>query len=552
MERDHLQVEELLMQISLFHGLGNHQIADLADRLEMVFLDEGEVLFKEGDPGDSLYIVYRGQVQVLRGGEALATLGAGDYFGEEALLYGRPRSATVVAFAPAALLRLSGEEFERLRAANPQFQPQLAATAESHELARQVRFSWLSPGEVVYLVARKHIARLWLALTGPFFLAVFSLPAFFLTYLTGTLTPSLLGGMILLAALLWGVWNAVDWGNDYYIITNQRVVWLERVVGLYESRQEAPLRTVLAVSLGTDQLGRILGYGDVIVRTYTGRIVMRHVGRPAEFASLVEQYWMRTRKKTEEAEADAMVRTLKRHLGIEDQEPAPEPTLEEAEQPVPEIRKPGLLNLVLANYFKLRYEEGSVITYRKHWFLLLTKIWQPSLGLLLVFLIMLARLVDRLAFLSWPTVLVVGIALLTALGAWWLYVYVDWRNDIFQLTPDHIVDIERKPLGSEEKKSAPLENILSLRHERQGIWGLLFNFGTVTARIGKAEFTFDSVSNPAQVQQDIFARMDERLRQRKEAEAARERERMAEWLAAYHRNLDTFQNAPPSPETDQE
>jgi hypothetical protein len=76
-----------------------------------------------------------------------------------------------------------------------------------------------------------------------------------------------------------------------------------------------------------------------------------------------------------------------------------------------------------------------------------------------------------------------------------------------------------------------------------GIWGLLFNFGTVTARIGKAQFTFDNVHNPAQVQQDIFARMDERQAQQKEAEAARERARMAEWLAAYHRNVEDFRRA---------
>ena len=79
-----------------------------------------------------------------------------------------------------------------------------------------------------------------------------------------------------------------------------------------------------------------------------------------------------------------------------------------------------------------------------------------------------------------------------------------------------------------------------LRHERIGIWGLLFNFGTVSARIGKAEFTFDSVHNPAQVQQDIFTRMDERQDQKREVAAARERARMAEWLAAYHRNVDDF------------
>ena len=51
----------------------------------------------------------------------------------------------------------------------------------------------------------------------------------------------------------WAVWNYIDWGNDYYILTNQRVVWLEKVVGIYDSRQEAPLSTVLSVGVETDQ-----------------------------------------------------------------------------------------------------------------------------------------------------------------------------------------------------------------------------------------------------------------------------------------------------------
>ena len=80
----------------------------------------------------------------------------------------------------------------------------------------------------------------------------------------------------MILGFIWGIWNLLDWGNDYYIVTNQRVIWLERVIGLYESRQEAPLRTVLSVGMESDQLGRIFGFGDVIVRTYTGQIIMRN------------------------------------------------------------------------------------------------------------------------------------------------------------------------------------------------------------------------------------------------------------------------------------
>jgi hypothetical protein len=546
MSGEELQIEDTLRHISLFDGLDDIQVAMLVDEVERVYLDTDELLFSEGDPGNSMYILFRGQVQVFRGQggreEQLAILGPGDYFGEEAMLYGRPRSASVAAVIPTMLLRFSSALYAQLLQENPLFEPRLKVRAESHELARQVEFDWLGVGEVVQLVARKHIARLWVSLSGPVILGLFSIPIFALAYLSGTVTPLILGSLVLVLVILWGLWNVIDWGNDYYIVTNQRVVWLEKVVGLYESRQEAPLRTLLSVSMESDPFGRILGYGDVIVRTYTGRIIMRYVGRPQQFAGLIEQFWMRSRKQVQQGESDVMVQTLREHLGLEDEEP-----LEEAApSPPTQVSKggsPSTFSLIMANFFKLRYQEGSIITYRKHWFLLLIRVWQPTFGLLVTALIVGARLFDTFTLFSLTTVFVVGIASLTAFGAWWLYSFVDWRNDIFQLTSDHIVDIDRKPLGSEEKRSAPLGNILSLRHERVGVWGLLLNFGTVTARIGKAEFTFDNVHDPAQVQQDIFARMDERQAQSREAEAARDRARMAEWLAAYHRNVEDFRRA---------
>jgi uncharacterized membrane protein YdbT with pleckstrin-like domain len=550
MTEEYLQVEDLIRHISLFQGLEDHQISSLVDQMEMVYLDAGELLFAEGDQGDSFYIIFRGEVEVTRGrGEGeqvVANYVSGDYFGEEAIMYGRPRSASVTSITPTSLLRISGDLYAALLQDSTEFAPNLEAAAESHKLAGKVEFSWLNPDEVVHLIARKHPARLWLALAAPVIVGLFSVPLFFMAYLTGTITPALFGGVLLLFVFLWGIWNGVDWGNDYYLVTNQRVVWLERVIALYESRQEAPLRTILSVGVESDQLGRILGYGDVIVRTYTGRILMRNIGHPAQMAALIEQYWMRSRKESDLAQSDAMVRSLREHLGLPmDEEQVADLELEAdiSEAPVPTAYRPSIINLILANYFKMRYQEGSVITYRKHWFIFLSRMWQPLFGMIGAAALVVARLLGYLSFLSLTTVTVVGIALLTVLGAWWLYVFIDWRNDIFQLTSDHIVDIDRKPLGSEEKKSAPLENILSLRHERIGIWGLLFNFGTVSARIGKADFTFNNVHNPAQVQQDIFSRMDERQSQKREAEAARERARMAEWLAAYYRNVEGFHQA---------
>jgi hypothetical protein len=559
---DLLQVEELLAQLPLFRGLEENALAEAARGLGHVHLRSGERLFSEGEPGSSAFIVRSGQMRLTQQGEEdevvlVALMGPGDIFGEEALIYKRERPATAIADGPAEVLEINSPQFNQLLSLYPHMRLNLVATAESHRLAMRMRFDWLGPGEVVHLVVRKHPARLVLGLLGPAILLVFSLPFFFLSFLSEIITPALAGGALLLLAGAWGAWSWIDWGNDYYIVTSQRVVWLERVIALYDSRQEAPLRTVLSVGLASDVIGRILGYGDVVVRTYTGRIIMRHVGQPAEMAALVEQYWLRTRRRSQQEESELIQDALRKRLGLEEQqEPEPEapPAAVDSEdsQLEEEERSRPLLDLVLASLIKMRYEEGSVITYRKHWYLLLRRTWLP--GTLLVFLgaALLARLLGVVGLFSLRTVAVVVVSLGTVVGGWLLYEFVDWRNDMYQLTTDHIVDIDKKPLGTEQKRSAPLENVLSLDYEREGLLGLIFNFGNVNAQIGATLFTFDGVHDPAQVQQDIFMRMDERRRQKEEAEANRERERMAEWLATYHRNIEEYQRTNDSLPSDQD
>ena len=88
---------------------------------------------------------------------------------------------------------------------------------------------------------------------------------------------------------------------------------------------------------------------------------------------------------------------------------------------------------------------------------------------------------------------------------WWLYQFVDWHNDIYQVTADKILDSERKPLGDEKSKSAPLENIQSLNAERRGLLGIVLNFGNIIINVGtESRFIFFNIPNPAQAQRDIF------------------------------------------------
>ncbi len=143
---------------------------------------------------------------------------------------------------------------------------------------------------------------------------------------------------------------------------------------------------------------------------------------------------------------------------------------------------------------------------------------------------------------------VILLAWIGVVGLWWLYQYVDWANDIYQVTPTQIVDITRKPLGTESREVAPLENILGTEVDRKGLAGLLLNYGTVTATIGTAEFKFQGVFDPVGVQQDIVRAQEAILARKREKESGQRRDEMVELLRLYEKEIASRRAAPEADE----
>lgn len=543
-----------LKPIHIFKGLKDDEILEIARELEPEKRAAGEVVFEQDEEGQYFYIIDRGRVKVVRKvrGEdrLLATLVPGDYFGEAALLHGRRRSATVVAETNVELLRLSKEDFDGLLKQYPQIKPNMLVTTESRALYRSLNFNWLSPDEIVYLIARRHKILLYQSLTLPAGLSVLVLivvvaAAWFMTWQMALILLAL-GGVPLAA---WITWNAVDWGNDYYIVTNKRVVYLEKIVGIYDSRQEAPLHSVLSVSVQTaGSLARSFGIGDVVVRTFSGPITMKSVPNPQALAALVEEHWHRTRTREREAEYEALKAAVRKRVIKPEppKTPAPAPQPEKgaalsgkseapssAAKPAPKKRPP--LRTQMADYFsfRVRFERGESVVYRKHWYVLLQSIWQPSLFILAALGLVGLKLAGLIP-VDLAVVVLVAFVLFIPFAGWWWYEFEDWKNDIYQVTPEQIVDLSKKPFGQETRKSAPLGNVLSLRYERPGLLGMLLNFGTVIATVAGQEFRFEGVFDPVSVQNDIYRRMEAMNAKKGQAEAAKRRDELADFIGVYH------------------
>jgi CRP-like cAMP-binding protein len=102
---------ESLSRVPLLAGIGRRELKRLVDRMSERTFAEGEVAVEEGRGGAGFWLIQEGSATVSIGGEIIRTLGAGDYFGEIALLDDGPRTATVTAGTDLRCLGMATWEF---------------------------------------------------------------------------------------------------------------------------------------------------------------------------------------------------------------------------------------------------------------------------------------------------------------------------------------------------------------------------------------------------------------------------------------------------------
>ena len=112
-----IQISEILKKVPIFRMLGKESIDFIVERLKFKTFDNKAVICNVGDPGDTMYIIITGKVDICiytQDGteQVVAMLGPGDYFGEMALLTGETRSATVRTSEPSEMFLLHKEDFD--------------------------------------------------------------------------------------------------------------------------------------------------------------------------------------------------------------------------------------------------------------------------------------------------------------------------------------------------------------------------------------------------------------------------------------------------------
>lgn len=135
---------EILRTTRLFHGLSDDILQLLAQELRAEMAAAGQLLISEGEIAAHMFVVLSGEVEVLHKGSAdhdvrVALLGPGDWIGEMAILEVQPRSASVRALAPTALLRITSADVRHLLYERDAVQYALLVMNIARELSRRLR-----------------------------------------------------------------------------------------------------------------------------------------------------------------------------------------------------------------------------------------------------------------------------------------------------------------------------------------------------------------------------------------------------------------------------
>ena len=550
-----------LRRLPLFSRLTDDAFKLVAALLHSDAANQGQLVYEIGGDNTNLYVLRRGRVAVRstdqQGIEQRRVITPGGVFNELPFLTGIRCRDTAEALEPKTVLwYLPRKDFQDLLSQRPDIQSRLVYSQEALDALDKVRRAdWLRPDETVVVFAKRH----WWVFGRVVFFTLTTvallLGALLLTPaagLLGALLPLVIG-LIVAPAVLILIWAFIDWQNDFLAVTDQRVVHRERVLLIRDDQDEIPLNKVQDVTVireGANLLQTIVflafDIGDIAVEAMgaQSRIVFRDVGRPDEISYEIFVERARALSASHLTERAKIRAELRRELGLAPRAPAkaierkstrPKLLRERLERIRNTMRR---LRLTIAP--RMRLVEGDQITYRKHW-LVLVKRAGPPFALLLTYGIGVAALVSSAPLagqvLQTPVAAVAAMAIGAAVLGWLVWEYEDWRNDIYIVTPDRIIDVKRSPFGlrGTQRRQAGMGAVQNITSSTNGLIDLLFDMGDVTVRTGGAEgvLVFARVYNPHGVQREITARVEAYAARQREQDAAQRSREMAEWIAIY-------------------
>jgi membrane protein YdbS with pleckstrin-like domain len=511
---------------------------------------EKQELVTFGQSAERFFIVLTGRVIVERLNQdneysTFAVIDQGEFFGLEAI---KPRShyrVRAIAERNTKVLSINNVDLLEMQRISPDLYRLLTILHSSYQALIEMRLSWKEGDENIFLSIRKHPVFLWGKLLIP---AIIFLITFIVVAITSlTVAENFLAGITILLAVLFltgisALYIFVDWKDDFYMVTDRKLLSRQRDILLYETKNIIPYNAVQSVTKKVPGfLAVVFQYGDVDVRTYTGVLSLKSIAHPEVVNALISDIRSRQTIIQKHFSREENMEEMRKRLGLKQPTPSGidqnEEEVDTNDVDLAEDNSFRLINSLFQSLFQLRVVKGDEITYRKHWLILLGESKFYYIAWLLLSLSLLYS-IFALAMINLP---LLPLSVTIPIAVVWIiisgiliYRFADWRNDRFVLTNFAIMDLDKKPFGKENRRTAPLERIQTVEYKREGLFHILFNFGTVFIRVGDTQFTFDEVANPFAVQQEISERLNQAKDRERRNEIKRERETIMDWIEIYH------------------
>ncbi len=530
-------------RLPLFARLDAQQMDWVASVTQVLRFEPGEELFRQGEIAQGMLMVISGSgLLVQRGADGIerpfGKVSAGEFINDTALFNEITTQATLRAAESTIALFLARQQMRNLLAHNPEIKNNLNIPGLPKLQTQQVQqFHNQRENENTLLKTRRHIgAFLTKAIgIGVLILAIWFVAATFAGLVPGF--PALL--LALPATALLGLLIAyyyAEWANDELIITDRRVVNIQRTILNFQTHvNEIPLDAIHEVNVKlpalTDIAGRLLGYGSIIIKTSgdNNNIRLDEIPNPKD----VQQAIFTHREKYQQAKLEENRNAMRGQLVAN--VIGGDPT---AGTPVDTGAPPGVTNR--PGLFTIEYtnEKGETV-YRKH------------------LLVLLAHLIPSiLLFMGGATLLLVGVVsfiiplgIMFLAGLWFYTADWDWRNDMYIIGDQTVTIIHRRPMFLQDQKDqillAQVDNVVS---NTQGFMNSIFQIGEVklllTGTDEKNAKRFTSVYAPQRIQQEISRRQDRAAALKQQQDAQRQQQAIIDYLSVYHETVGT---QPPAP-----
>ncbi|MGQ9889219.1 MAG: cyclic nucleotide-binding domain-containing protein [Aggregatilineales bacterium] len=475
-----------LKNLPLFQRCTPAQLALVAPLVETFRVYPNEYIFRQGQSSRGMYVLVEGRAVLTQlmsdGSERIAAeMHAYQYVGDAALFAAGTERLSLKVVETALVLFLARERFSALLAQHPELKLRLAApavaAAPSAKLFRDQR-----PDERVVQMVRRHW---WVIVARSVIPTVIAIALWFVGLLLGTGLELVVWGGSLALLSAWLVFMYLDWRNDYVIVTDQRIVFVEVMLLRFQTNiRDTPVGSIQEVNyeIPPDPFARLFNYGRLNISTAggAGRVVLDFVPNPRA----IQQVVIATRRaETETARQQtksAIDARLDQVFSKDDTRANAPPTIAggttsrqpSAAVPPTEQRSGWLATRMIG-------PNGEII-YRKHLSVWALHVMWPALviagalGLMFMSLFFLGRGVLGLLELA------AGVFMLVVGAVWFYLADWDWRNDYYILGSDTISIIHKRPLWLRDERDeiliTQIDNVIS---KKVGLTDSLLNRGDV-------------------------------------------------------------------------